>query len=140
LTGIAAYRVCLRDRQRTAESPERPGVLAAILRRECPGLAPEPKGTHDRPMAKIVSQAGIRPSQRSRKVSDYLLERIIGEGPGYQDWWATHVRLGEVKRRVRLYHVRSESAKEDRAKIERSRATARLGNQARRIGGIPDMA
>jgi serine/threonine protein kinase len=124
LTGIAANRVCLRDRERTAESSARSGVLAAITRRECPGLSPDPKGIHDKPTAKIVSQAmdqaGIRASQRSRKVSDYLLERIIGEGPGYQDWLATHVRLKEVKRRVRLYHVRSESSKEAREKIERS--------------------
>jgi hypothetical protein len=124
LTGIAAHRICLRDRERTADTPERPGVLAAIMRRECPGLSPEPKGTHDRPTAKMISQAmdqaGIRPSERSRKVSDYLLERLIGEGPGYQDWLATHVRLTDVKRRVRLYHVRSESSKDDREKIERS--------------------
>jgi serine/threonine protein kinase len=124
LTGIALHRVCLRDRERTAETPERPGVLAAIMHRECPGLSPEPKGIHDRPTAKILSQAmdqaGIRPSQRSRKVSDYLLERLIGEGPGYQDWLATHVRLSDVKRRIRLYHVRSESSKADREKIERS--------------------
>jgi serine/threonine protein kinase len=124
LTGVAANRICLRDRERTADKPERPGIIAAIMRRECPGLSPEPRGIHDRPTARIVSQAidqaGIRPSQRSRKVSDYLLERIIGEGPGYQDWLATHVRLNDVKRRVRLYHVRSESSKDDREKIERS--------------------
>lgn len=124
LKGTAAHRVCLRDREKTADAQERPGILAAIIRRECPGLEPNPKGTHDKPTAKLVSQAmdqaGIRPSQRSRKVSDYLLERIIGEGPGYQDWLATHVRLGDIKRRVRLYHVRSESSKEDREKIERA--------------------
>ena len=124
LSGVAANRVCLRDRERMVDSPDRPGILAAIMRRECLGLTPDPKGIHDKPTAKVVSQAmdqaGIRQSQRSRKVSDYLLERIIGEGPGYQDWLATHVRLGDIKRRVRLYHVRSESSKEDREKIERA--------------------
>ena len=62
-------------------------------------------------MAKVVSQAmeqaGIRPSQRHRKVSDYVLEQLIGEGPGYQDWQASHVQVTESKRRVRLYLVRS---------------------------------
>jgi len=124
LDGTAARRVCLRDDERARDAPARPGVMAAIMRRECPGLDPHPKGTHDRPTAKLVSQAmdqaGVRPSQRSRKVSDYLLQRIIGEGPGYQDWLATHARLGDVRRRVRLYHVRGESSKEDREKIERA--------------------
>jgi serine/threonine protein kinase len=124
LQGTAAQRICLRDRERTAESPALPGILAAILRRECAGLEGPPKGTHDRPTARMVSQAmdqaGIRQSQRHRKVSDYLLERIIGEGPGYQDWRATHVRLDAIKRRVRLYHVRTESSAEDRGKLERA--------------------
>ena len=124
LQGTAAQRICLRDRERVADSPARPGILAAIMRRECPGLEGPPKGTHDRPTAKMVSQAmdqaGIRASQRHRKVSDYLLEQIIGEGPGYQDWLATHVRLDAIKRRVRLYHVRTESSKEDRGKLERA--------------------
>src|SRR5262249_38324342 len=64
LEGPAAHRVCLRDRDRTADSPARPGILAAILRRECPGLEGPPRGTHDRPTARMVSQAmdqaGIR--------------------------------------------------------------------------------
>jgi serine/threonine protein kinase len=124
LQGTAARRICLRDREKAADSPARPGILAAILRRECPGLEGPPKGTHDRPTAKMISQAmdqtGIRASQRHRKVSDYLLEQIIGEGPGYQDRLATHVRLEAIKRRVRLYHVRTESSEEDRRKLERA--------------------
>src|SRR5262249_11756348 len=35
LSGVAANRVCLRDRERTADSPERPGILAAAMRRGC---------------------------------------------------------------------------------------------------------
>jgi hypothetical protein len=124
LLGTAAHRVCLRDRKKAGDSPARPGILAAIMRRECPGLEGPPKGTHDRPTARMVSQAvdqaGIRASQRHRKVSDYLLEHLIGEGPGYQDWLATHVRLQDIKRRVRLYHIRSESSREDRGKLERA--------------------
>ncbi len=124
LPASAAQRVCLRDRDKAGDSPARPGILAAIMRRDCPGLEGPPKGTHDRPTAKMVSQAmeqaGIRASQRHLKVSDYLLGHVIGEGPGYQDWLATHVRLPDIKRRVRLYHIRSESSKEDRQKNERA--------------------
>jgi len=96
--------------------------MAAIMRRECPGLDSYAMGTHDRPMSKVISQAmdqaGIRPSQRMRKVSDYVLEQLIGEGPGYQDWQATHTQVTESKRRVRLYLVRTEATAEDRATIK----------------------
>ena len=87
-------RVCLRDREKEGDKPARPGIMAAVMRRECPGLDHSPRGTHDRAMAKIIgqamNQAGIHASQRHRKVSDYLLEQIVGEGPGYQDWQAVH--------------------------------------------------
>jgi serine/threonine protein kinase len=126
LQGTAAQRVCLRDREKekNVSSPARPGILAAILRRECPGLEGPPKGIHDRPTARMVAQAmdqaGIRPSQSHKKVSDYFLERTIGEGPGYQDWLGIHVRLDTIKRRIRLYNVRAESSPEDRARLERA--------------------
>src|SRR5258708_31030977 len=34
LQGTAARRICLRDRERAADSPPRPGILAAIMRRD----------------------------------------------------------------------------------------------------------
>jgi serine/threonine protein kinase len=98
--------------------------MAAIKRRECDGLEPNAKGTHDRPTAKLVAQAfeqaGIRPSQRSRKVSDYVLDRLINEGPGYQDWEATHTTLKTVRRRVRIYNVRVSASSDERQTIERA--------------------
>lgn len=118
LQGNARLRVCLRDREASAGKPAKPGIMAALLRRECPGLDATAKGTHDRPTGKMVSQAidqaGIRPSQRQRKVSDYLLEQLIGEGPNYQDWQARHVQIAESVRRVRLYMVRTGATEEDR--------------------------
>ena len=124
LQGNARLRVCLRDKEPAGDTPARPGVIAAVIRRECPGLEPTPRGTHDRPMARVVSQAmeqaGIRPSQRHRKVSDYVLEQLIGEGPGYQDWQASHVQVPDSKRRVRLYLVRAGTSVEDRRMIERA--------------------
>jgi hypothetical protein len=124
LQSNARFHVCLRDRPAVGETPERPGILAAIQRRECPGLETHAKGTFDRPMMKVVCQAmdraGIRPSQRNRKVSDYILEHLIDEGPGYQDWQASHSQVAESKRRVRLYLVRTEATAEDRQRIERA--------------------
>ena len=120
----AKFRVCLRDRDAVGDKLARAGILAAIMRRECPGLEPYARGTHDRPMSKVVSQAmdqaGIRPSQRMRKVSDYVLEQLVGEGPGYQDWQATHTQVTQSKRRVRLYLVRNEATEEDRSTIQRA--------------------
>jgi serine/threonine protein kinase len=124
LQGTARSRVCLRDHDGTDGQPARDGIMAALMRRVCPGLDQNPKGQHNRPMAKIVSQtlekAGIRPRQRHRKVSDYVLEKLIDEGPGYQDWLATHAQVKETKRLVRLYTVRMEAKAEDRAIIERA--------------------
>lgn len=126
LQGNASFRVCLRDRDQAGTVPARPGIMAAISdRKKCPGLDPRPpKVLHNSPMAKLIGQAidqaGIRPSQRVRKVSDYLLEHIIGEGPGYQDWLASHAQVPESKRRVRLYLVRAEATAEDRQTIERA--------------------
>ncbi len=84
LRDTAAYRVCLRDRDASPGQAERPGLLAAVRRRECPGLEKDPRTQVDRPLAKIISQAmeqaGIHSSQRHRRVSDYLLERLIQRG------------------------------------------------------------
>lgn len=124
LQGTAHYHVCLRDRPSEGERPARSGIVAAIKRRECSGLDPYAKGTHDRPTAKMVAQAmeqaGIRPTQRSRKVSDYELEHLINEGPGYQDWQATHSTLRNVRRRVRIYNVRTGATIDERQTIERA--------------------
>ena len=101
LEGTAKYKVCLRDRDETDDRSARPGIMAALERRECPGLDPNPKGRVDRPVAKAISQAmeqaGIRQSQKARKVSDFGLDQLLMEGPGFQDWLATHVKLDEVK-------------------------------------------
>jgi len=150
LQGNARLRVCLRDRAAEkgsgpicaqhppgrsgkldltpfppdGETPARPGILAAVMQRDCPGLDTSPRGTHDRPMSKVISQAmeqaGIRPSRRHRKVSDYVLEQLVGEGPGYQDWQAVHATVAESKRRVRLYLVRLAATAEERQTIERA--------------------
>lgn len=114
----AAHGVCLRD------TDSRSSIMGAIQRRECPGLRQHPYDRYDRPAGKMVAQAmeqaGIRPSQRSRKVSDYILDHLINEGPGYQDWQATHSTLKNVRRRVRIYNVRTGATDDERKTIERA--------------------
>jgi serine/threonine protein kinase len=118
LVDNAASRVCLRD------TPTRDGIMAAIQRRACPGLPTNAKGTCDRPTAKIMAQAleqaGVRPSHRTRRVSDYVLGQLIDEGPGYQDWNATHTSLENTNRRVRIYNMASGASEEERETIDRA--------------------
>lgn len=64
----------------------------------------------DREQANAIHRAleaiGIRPPQKSRRVGDYLLDRVLAETDYHQDWLAKHVSLPEVVRRVRLYTAR----------------------------------
>lgn len=118
LQGAAAN--CIRQR----DTDTRAGIMGTIRRRECPGLRERTQDRYDRVSGKVVSQAmeqaGVRPSQSSRKVSDYLLENLIGEGPGYQDWQATHATLQNVRRRVRIYNVRTSAGQDERDAIRRA--------------------
>ena len=78
LQGNGRLRVCLRDREAAGETPgEGPGIMVGIdppgmpgARTHCQGNARPP---HSRVVSQAMDQAGIRPSQRHRKVSDYLL-------------------------------------------------------------------
>ena len=118
LQGTAAN--CIRQR----DSDTRAGIMGTIRRRECPGLREKTQDRYDRPTGRAVAQcmvqAGIRQSQKSRKVSDYLLENLIDEGPGYQDWQATHATLQNVRRRVRIYNVRTSASQDERDAIRRA--------------------
>jgi serine/threonine protein kinase len=124
LRDTAAYGVCLRDLDAAAGQPERPGILAAVRGRNCPGLPAKPGPFVDRPLAKVISQAieqaGIPNGSRKRRVSDYLLEQLLEEGPGYQDWEACHVQNIGGKRRIRLYLVWNEATAEEREMIRRA--------------------
>ena len=86
LTGAARNRVCLKDRPAEGDRPERKGIIAALLNRDCQGVDPDLRSTIDTPVAKALSrameQAGIRPSQRARRVGDYVLGELIADGVG----------------------------------------------------------
>lgn len=124
LRDTAAFGVCLRDVEAIPGQPERLGILAAVRGRNCPGLPPKPGPFVDRPLAKVISQAieqaGIPSGARKRRVSDYVLDRLIEEGPGYQDWEASHVQNIGGKRRIRLYLVENEATADDREMIRRA--------------------
>src|SRR3954447_14687023 len=84
LRDTAAFGVCLRDLEAAPGRAERPGILAAVRGRNCPGLLPKYAAV-DRPLGKVIAQAveqaGIPSGSRKRRVSDYQLERLLEEGP-----------------------------------------------------------
>ena len=87
-----------------------PGIIPALLRREAPGLSPLGGTVIDRPMARAIlqalEQAGIRHSQRERRVGDYVLGSLIEENAllSCQDFAAEHPAT-KAHRRVRLYNI-----------------------------------
>jgi hypothetical protein len=106
LSGAACTGVYMRQESERQGYPDIVAVLS--------GTTTIPRGPHgaalppiDRRLSQAISraidQAGIRPSQRTHRVSDYRLERLLGETAAYQDWEATHVRFPKITRRVRIY-------------------------------------
>ena len=124
LRDTAAYNVCLRDVEAEAGKPGRPGIMAALRSRDCLGLKPLHSPSVNRPLAKKIAQAvvqaGIPTGARKRRVSDYILESLLEEGPGYQDWEASHVQNIGGRRRIRLYLVESGATVTDRDMIGRA--------------------
>ncbi|QGJ70863.1 BREX system serine/threonine kinase PglW [Planctomycetales bacterium 10988] len=126
LSGPARNRVLLQDRPVEESRPERKGILAALLNREGPGIDPDCRSLIDSKVAKALSraveQSGIRPSQRSRRVGDYVLGKLLADGPGYQDRLAKHASFDDVHCRVRQYTVAQASSEEDRQRLKRAAA------------------
>jgi hypothetical protein len=91
------------------------------MNREGPGIDSGLRYPIDSAVAKALSraieQAGIRPSQRSRRVGDYVLGDLIADGPGYQDRLAKHASFEDVFCRVRQYTVAQASSEEDRKRL-----------------------
>jgi serine/threonine protein kinase len=120
LSGNAEHYVCLRD------TPTKPGIMAAIRRRECPGLKQFNQAVVNRPrikaLAQAMEQAGIRPSQKSRRVGDFLLEELVFDSPLgiYQDWRARHVSLETTRRVARIYLVSRQATPQDREVIHKA--------------------
>jgi hypothetical protein len=120
LTGPAEYYVRLRDTEK------RPGIMAAIRRRECPGLKQFEHQVVDRPRIKALAlaldQAGIRPSQKSRRVGDFILEELLFESPlgAYQDWSAKHATLESTRRVARIYLVSGQATPIEREIIRKA--------------------
>lgn len=69
----------------------------------------------DRPISKTVSraleEAGIKESQRSRRVGLYELTELLDEADHFQDWLAFQAETG-IERRIRIYLTYGKSAEQ----------------------------
>lgn len=128
LQGTHRYKVCLRD-QMFINSPLPKGIIAALKYRNYDGanLSHRPPAVDPIMVAaisKAIEQAGIKKSQKSKKVGDYILEKLLFENPSrsYQDWLAKHndAKLANTKRRIRIYNVARNLPEEERKRIERA--------------------
>lgn len=114
LHDIARTSVCGRDPDpvplgaQPAEEPKTafaplPGIAATLKDPSKSGL----RGTSiNRPLsaklADAIEQAGLKPSNRGRRVGDWELGELLDEGPGWQDFTGSRPRMS-AKRRVRVY-------------------------------------
>jgi serine/threonine protein kinase len=127
LVGAARGRVCLTDRAPSEGRGGRKGVLAALINREATGIEPLPRTPIDvktaKALVRAMEQAGIRRSQKARRVGDYVLKQLLDESPDvYQDRLAEHVALPGVFCRVRQYLVAQAAGEDVRQRMKRAAA------------------
>jgi len=91
LTGPARENVHLR---KECERTAMPNIAARLFDEAPPVASAQPI---DRELSTAIHRAleaiGIRPPQKSRRVGDYLLDRVLAETDYHQDWLAKHVSL-----------------------------------------------
>ena len=102
LEGLARTGVYL-SAESAGEEPSVVDVLSGFA-----GFDPRrPPPRIDRPLARAfaraMEQVGIRPSQRRRRVADYVLRELLLETDAWQDWEAEHVTVPSSKRRIRIF-------------------------------------
>jgi serine/threonine protein kinase len=99
-----------------------PGIVATLKDPALVGMRP---GAVNRPLsdriAEALAQAGLRTSDRGKRVGDWDLGTLLDEGPGWQDFGATRSGMG-VGRRVRVYLAGVATSKEEEARLREEAA------------------
>ena len=102
-------------------SPDDAGVIGTLIRADELGLSR--RGTSDiavtRAWVRAIEQAGIRAPGRGRRVGDYELGQLLGEGDNWQDFAARHAATG-VSRRIRVYPYARAADSEARDRLART--------------------
>ena len=115
LEGLARTGVYLSENHALAGEPNVVDVLSGAAGFDPRRPPPRVDRLLARAFGRAMEQAGIRPSQRQRRVSDYLLRRLLLETDAWQDWEAEHVSMPESRRRVRIYPLARASSAAGRA-------------------------
>jgi hypothetical protein len=97
------------------------GIIDALLRADELGLGRRGvvDGNIARATAAALEQAGVRATKRGRRIGDYELGQLLGEGEGWQDFAAKHTSTG-VARRVRIYPYARAASPESRDRLART--------------------
>ncbi len=97
--------------------------IVKVLFSDAPGASRPMPGrvnpTQTRMLARAMIEAGIRPSNKHRRVGEYRLGAVIAEGESYQDWEGQHVSVASVRRRVRIYTFANAATEEVRKSLIR---------------------
>lgn len=121
LAGPAAAGVRIRDRDHDQKSDGPDGIIKTLT--QPPRMEPRAvrvDANMARAIARAMDQAGIRRSQKARRVGDYQLGPLLLDGPAFQDYEASHVALPNVNRRIRLYQIPRGAPAEVRRMIVRA--------------------
>ena len=126
---LGGKHVCVRDRQAGPQGAY-PGIIATLKGTDAASAERLGRRNWRRvntPLAKAItqamSQAGIRPSNRARRVGqDWLLGDLLEDGPGWQDFLAKHqgYKDKEVVARVRVFGVGQKGITPPRESLERA--------------------
>ena len=127
LVGAARGRVCLTDRDASGAAPAARGSSPPSSTARSAGIEPTSRTPIDvrtaKALVRAMEQAGIRPSQKARRVGDYVLKQLLDESPDvYQDRLAEHVALPGVFCRVRQYLVAQAAGEDLRQRMKRAAA------------------
>lgn len=114
LDAIAALHVVKRDELAAAvcEGRYRGADPSRVQRPIEPELA--------RRIQEALKGLGVTPSKARLEVGGFILQHILEEGAGYQDWLAASPNVSELRRRVRAYLVPQATSRERREQLARA--------------------
>ncbi len=81
---------------------------------------PVNKPTVDAVVAALGRPGALVPSRAELRLGDFQLQKVIEDGPGYQDWLALHDRTKAMARRIRLYLLPPSASAERKRQLRRA--------------------
>ncbi|MGH3319937.1 MAG: protein kinase domain-containing protein, partial [Streptosporangiaceae bacterium] len=97
-----------------------PGIISGLVTRQPPNPDRTVTATQAEVITGLMDHIGMT-RRRKRTVGPYELDdEVEAEGPGWQDFLATHQRFRDERVRVRLYHTGASTSREQRATLTRA--------------------